>query len=230
MVCGDIPFETDAQIKHANVTFRPELRLSSKVKDCIEQCLTVAQSERCTLKQLLQHPWLNPEVDEDDLNLNNKLQRTLSAPMDVINPIPTNVKTMVTPDSGIKSMSTTASPVSEFSGINKQYLSPGALPAFRSLVDQSSGEADEGLSSMSISPVSNSLSLTTTPTASTVSSRIRIDAEEDMDEDEIFVVQENEDSLSNKLCFDNRHQTQNTLPPMAHFQNNRHSVLIAHTV
>merc|ERR1712038_751943 len=85
MVCGDIPFETDAQIKHANVTFRPELRLSTKVKDCIEQCLTVAQNHRCTLKQLLRHPWLNPEADlESEANLKCHLQRTLSAPMNVV--------------------------------------------------------------------------------------------------------------------------------------------------
>jgi len=209
MVCGDIPFETDAQIKHANVTFRPELRLSTKVKDCIEQCLNVAQNHRCTLKQLLRHPWLNPEADlETEANLKCHLQRTLSAPMnvvvanhqeqqqssDVMSPS-SDVTSLLSPtDSGVKSMSTTASPMPssftpssagdstsssssseschqlshELTSSHKQYLSPGALPAFRGLPPGYSGsgsldDQDEGIASMSISPISNTSSVMVKP-------------------------------------------------------------------
>jgi len=248
MVCGDIPFETDAQIKHANVTFRPELRLSAKVKDCIEQCLTVAQNHRCTLKQLLQHPWLNPEANQDANLKCHLLQRTLSAPMNVVN-VPANhhpqlgllqheqhqqqqqqkqhqpAGSSITPssevllsptDSGVKSMSTTASPMlassfststassssspladdsscsicsrlsegvqhchqhqhhqmtetlSQLSSNSKQYLSPGALPAFprgihlhnhTDVDEDDEDQDDEGIASMSISPVSNTSSM-----------------------------------------------------------------------
>lgn len=63
MVCGDIPFETDAQIKHAHISFRPDLKLSPEVKDCIKRCLTVSQNDRITLKELQHHPWLCPEPD-----------------------------------------------------------------------------------------------------------------------------------------------------------------------
>merc|ERR1712080_265730 len=66
MVCGDIPFETDAQIKLAHLTFRPELRLSNEVIDIIKRCLTVSQNERITLDQLKQHSWIK-EKDSENL-------------------------------------------------------------------------------------------------------------------------------------------------------------------
>ena len=66
MLCGDIPFETDSQIKHAHLTYRPEHRLSEEVKDCIEQCLTVNVNARISLKDLASHPWLRNEESEDE--------------------------------------------------------------------------------------------------------------------------------------------------------------------
>jgi len=291
MVCGDIPFETDAQIKHANVTFRPELRLSSKLKDCIDQCLTVAQNHRCSLKQLLQHPWLNPQVEmaeSEEANLKAHLQRTLSAPMNVVQMLQqqqqqqqqqqpmastggSQASNLSSPtDSGVvKSMSTTASPLasSSFSpssssspsssdgdattstadvcqlvtGGNKQYLSPGALPAFRSLLErhhssEEQEEEDEGIASMSISPVSNTSSMMVKPASPQPSSSSRVleqvnnSHQEDMEEDDMFAVHQNNSTSSSKLCFDNRTQTQTSLPPMAHFHTNRHSVIITPAV
>ena len=52
MVCGDIPFKTDDQIKIANLNFRPELHLSKHVIDSIRKCLIVCQTERITIAQL----------------------------------------------------------------------------------------------------------------------------------------------------------------------------------
>ena len=91
MVCGDIPFETDAQIKLAHLSFRPELHLSKDVIDCIKGCLTVSQNERITLAQLQQHPWVKEKGSENsnDNNLLTKinhhtlLHRCVSAPMEV---------------------------------------------------------------------------------------------------------------------------------------------------
>merc|ERR1712126_253038 len=88
-------------------------------------------------------------------------------------------------DSGVKGMSTTASPMASsftpssddsssssssadcqmMTGHTKQYLSPGALPAFRGLLERGhhssdeEGDQDEGIASMSISPVSNTSSM-----------------------------------------------------------------------
>merc|ERR1711963_682841 len=86
MVCGDIPFESDAQIKLAHLSFRPELRLSNEVIDCIKRCLTVSTSERITLAQLQNHAWLR---DEEKLHTESNLHpppvhRSISAPVDVI--------------------------------------------------------------------------------------------------------------------------------------------------
>jgi serine/threonine protein kinase len=90
MVCGDIPFETDAQIKLAHLNFRPELRLSNDVIDIIKRCLTVSQNERITLTQLQQHPWLKDiESETSKVHSESKLHpppvhRSISAPVDVI--------------------------------------------------------------------------------------------------------------------------------------------------
>ena len=107
MVCGDIPFETDAQIKLAHLNFRPELRLSSEVMDCIKRCLTVSQNERITLAQLQQHPWLkdneSPKVHSESKLHPPPVHRSISAPMDVI-PMPSqhgssSNTSSITPDS-----------------------------------------------------------------------------------------------------------------------------------
>merc|ERR1712141_252588 len=71
------------------LSFRPELRLSHEVIDCIKRCLTVSQSERITLTQLQSHPWLNEEREASKLcskSSNNPppVHRSISAPVDVI--------------------------------------------------------------------------------------------------------------------------------------------------
>ena len=58
MVCGDVPFECDAEIRHAQPAWFPGLKLSSEVKSLIKGCLTVAPRERLTLERILTHPWL----------------------------------------------------------------------------------------------------------------------------------------------------------------------------
>ena len=58
MVCGDIPFKTDNQIKRAQVLFKPSLRLSEEVKDLIRLCLTISTSERINLEGIFNHSWL----------------------------------------------------------------------------------------------------------------------------------------------------------------------------
>lgn len=79
MVCGDIPFETDNQIKRAQVGFKPNLGLSENVKDLIRACLTISTTERITLNGILSHSWLN-EKEELKAPI---LQRTISSPMEM---------------------------------------------------------------------------------------------------------------------------------------------------
>ena len=79
MVCGDIPFETDNQIKRAQVGFKPNLGLSENVKDLIRACLTISTTERITLNGILSHSWLN-EKEEMKAPI---LQRTISSPMEM---------------------------------------------------------------------------------------------------------------------------------------------------
>jgi len=172
MVCGDIPFETDSQIKHAHLAFAPEHRLSADVRDCIQRCLTVNVAQRITLKELAAHPWLNHTTPIEDKASPPTLHRTLSAPMDVQTIGDLTIPMMSTGlDSGVKSMSTSPeqqqqqAPASSKGGC-PQYLSPGALPAFRlgdilsdvgssSISSCTDTEEDEGISSMSISPMSS---------------------------------------------------------------------------
>ncbi|CAH1783320.1 unnamed protein product [Owenia fusiformis] len=56
MVCGDIPFEQDEQICKAELSFKPGL--SEEVQDLISKCLSVRPSDRPSLEEILQHPWV----------------------------------------------------------------------------------------------------------------------------------------------------------------------------
>merc|ERR1712141_488749 len=58
MVCGDVPFESDAQISKAHLTWFPQLKLSEEVKSLITGCLKVNTEERLTLADVVDHPWL----------------------------------------------------------------------------------------------------------------------------------------------------------------------------
>ncbi|GAB1609662.1 serine/threonine-protein kinase pim-1-like [Argonauta hians] len=66
MVCGDIPFERDDQIVKAELQFKDNL--SKDVKDLIRKCLSVRQSERPTLKDILDHKWMKDITPEDSFN------------------------------------------------------------------------------------------------------------------------------------------------------------------
>merc|ERR1712241_1549680 len=56
MVCGDIPYENDEAICNAEVRFRA--RLTHECQDIIRKCLKVRPSDRPSLKDLLNHPWM----------------------------------------------------------------------------------------------------------------------------------------------------------------------------
>jgi len=56
LVCGDIPFHTDVQIKHACLTF-PDF-LSHSVISLIQTCLDKNPRSRISLVDLTRHPWL----------------------------------------------------------------------------------------------------------------------------------------------------------------------------
>lgn len=76
MVTGDIPFETDNQIKRAQVLFKPHLKLSEEVKDLIRHCLTISTSDRINLEGIFNHSWVK-------LQAKPVLVRSSSSPMDV---------------------------------------------------------------------------------------------------------------------------------------------------
>lgn len=62
MVCGDIPYENDEAICTAEVRFRT--RLTHECQDIIRRCLKVRPSDRPTLKDLLNHPWMSANLPE----------------------------------------------------------------------------------------------------------------------------------------------------------------------
>lgn len=69
MVCGDIPFERDEQIVKADVRLRRPV--SAEAEDLIRRCLSIDQSDRPALSEVLDHPWMRRSrtvtiADEDD--------------------------------------------------------------------------------------------------------------------------------------------------------------------
>merc|ERR1712001_37120 len=80
MVCGDIPYENDEAICNAKVRFRA--RLTHECQDMIRKCLKVRPSDRPTLKDLLNHPWMSanlPELNSASANGANSVSTSTSA-------------------------------------------------------------------------------------------------------------------------------------------------------
>jgi len=61
MVCGDIPFECDQHILSARPTWYPQLKLSQEVQSLISGCLTLCPTQRLTLGEVANHPWIRGE-------------------------------------------------------------------------------------------------------------------------------------------------------------------------
>ena len=88
MVNGDIPFETDSQIKRANVHFRTELRLSTECQDLVRRCLEVDVGSRITLEEMRAHPWL-AEVKATEMEKGNGAKgtsKTTMGPLEDVTP------------------------------------------------------------------------------------------------------------------------------------------------
>ena len=88
LVCGDIPFETDSQIKRAQAHFGIGPRApTQQCQDLIKKCLDPDVSCRISLGAIMNHPWMKVEEKQQKTAANPpQLQRTLSSPMDVVAP------------------------------------------------------------------------------------------------------------------------------------------------
>eukprot|EP00092_Neocalanus_flemingeri_P016343 GFUD01017692.1.p1 GENE.GFUD01017692.1~~GFUD01017692.1.p1 ORF type:complete len:314 (+),score=79.30 GFUD01017692.1:26-967(+) len=58
MLCGDIPYETDAEIMRGSLVWYDHLHLSQSVRSLVASCLQPDQQVRLSLRQIRDHPWI----------------------------------------------------------------------------------------------------------------------------------------------------------------------------
>jgi len=63
MLCGDIPYTTDAEICSGKLFWHKHVKLSKEAKDLVEKCLTILPDKRINLDSLLLHPWLEDKSE-----------------------------------------------------------------------------------------------------------------------------------------------------------------------
>ncbi|XP_026124909.1 serine/threonine-protein kinase pim-2-like [Carassius auratus] len=76
MVCGDIPFERDADIVNATPSFTK--RISKECQSLIHWCLAYRPEDRPSLEQILQHPWMMESTEDiGDLQAESNIKPSL---------------------------------------------------------------------------------------------------------------------------------------------------------
>lgn len=80
MVCGDVPFESNDQIRKAIVLFRDSVQLSENLKNLIRMCLNKSSISRIGLHELSCHAWMRDCDDNDDENPSENSPADLGKP------------------------------------------------------------------------------------------------------------------------------------------------------
>ena len=83
MLCGDVPYETDEQIRTGDIVWKDDVKISPLAKDLIESCLRPDPEERITLSSMKNHTWMKMRpVSKSSISL-VKDSSKLSKPVDV---------------------------------------------------------------------------------------------------------------------------------------------------
>ncbi len=83
MLCGDVPYETDEQIRTGDIVWKDDVKISPLAKDLIESCLRPDPDERITLSSIKNHTWMKiSRVSKSSISLVKDSSKK-SKPVDV---------------------------------------------------------------------------------------------------------------------------------------------------
>jgi len=88
MLCGDVPYETDQEIRDGGLSWREDVKVSPLVKDLVHRCLKPEPEDRISIAGILKHAWVTKQdrIQAQNVHIRNtaeKRSKTAASPVAV---------------------------------------------------------------------------------------------------------------------------------------------------